>query len=124
MERIIILQHFSLSCLAFYGMQNTSIFNSPNPSDPVYSVLSETDYLPSDSHILNFHLKLVVMCTFMLLILDLVNFQRRDSMLVNIAFHSPCDISLIRWICILQYFLAALFILITQADLVYHQQLD
>lgn len=58
------------------------------------------------------------MCTFILWYLIWLIFNR-GTLFVNTAFHLPCDISLIG---ILRYFLAALFIVITQTDLVYHQQ--
>lgn len=75
---------FILSC--FLGYAKYINFNSPNSSDPVCSVLSETDYLPSDSHILNFHLKLVLMCTFMLWYLIWLIFNRGTLYLSTLHF--------------------------------------
>ena len=56
------------------------------------------------------------------MVLDLVNFQLRDSVFVNIAFHLPVTSHWSDRSLSFSTFLAALFILITQNDLVYHQQ--
>lgn len=71
--------------------------------------------------ILNFHLKPVLMCLYAV-VLDLLNFQLRDSVFVNIAFHFPVTSHWSDRSLSFSTFLAALFILITQTDLVYHQQ--
>lgn len=56
------------------------------------------------------------------MVLDLLNFQLRDSVFVNIAFHFPVTSHWSDRSLSFSTFLAALFILITQTDLVYHQQ--
>lgn len=57
-----------------------------------------------------------------MLVLDLVNSQLRDSVFVNIAFRLPVTSHWSDRSLSFSTFLAALFILITQTDLVYHQQ--
>lgn len=77
--------------------------------------------ISSDPYYIKFSFETFFNGSIYVLIFDLVNFQWRDSMFVNIAFHRPCDISLISSVSF-STSLAALFILITQTDLVYHQQ--
>lgn len=86
---------FSVSCCAFYGMQNTSIFNTFLRTQYVQFYLKQLEYmlwLPCIK--LSFEACINV-CLYAL-IRDLVNFRLKDSMFVNITFHLPCDISLIR----------------------------
>lgn len=67
-------------------------------ADSASSVLSKI----ARKNEINFYWKLMIMHNFVLQHLIFVNFQARESMFVNTAFHLPRGISLIRWICILQ----------------------
>lgn len=78
--------------------------------------------IPSDSHYIKLSFETCINVCLYALILNLVNFQLRDSMFVNIAFHLLVTSHWSDRSVSFSTSLAALFILITQTDLVYHQQ--
>ena len=90
------LQCFSFSYHTFCGMQNRSILNTAFSTDLVCPVLSVTVRLyPLTPMILNFHVKPVLMCAFMLWYSIWLIFNEGLCVCQHcISF--ACDISLIR----------------------------